>query len=124
MKERAARIHKLISESGKTYQELETITGIKKSSLQRYASGITGKIPLTAIEKLAAAFSVSASYIMWGDDSQKEEMQHKNDILSDIILMLRKDSELVDIVKSLSILDAEKRAAVKSVIDAFSATGK
>lgn len=68
MNERAERIHKLIIESGKSYQELEKTTGIKKSSLQRYASGVTEKIPLTAIEKLANAFSVSESYIMWGEE--------------------------------------------------------
>lgn len=73
MKERAARIQKLIVESGKTYQELEKITGIKKSSLQCYASGITVKIPLTAIEKLAAAFSVSESYIMWGQEKDEQK---------------------------------------------------
>lgn len=72
MKERALRIHKLITESGKTYQELEKLTGIKKSSLQRYASGVTGKIPLTAIEKLAKAFSVSETYIMWGEETKKQ----------------------------------------------------
>ena len=71
MKERAARIHKLIVDSEKTYQELEKLTGIKKSSLQRYASGVTEKIPLTAIEKLAAAFSVSESYIMWGEEKKQ-----------------------------------------------------
>ena len=32
---RAVRIKELIKKSGKTYQELEAITGIKKSSLQR-----------------------------------------------------------------------------------------
>lgn len=73
MKERAERIHKLIIESGKTYQELEKITGIKKSSLQRYASGVTGKIPLTAIEKLASAFSISEAFIMWGDDKTQKQ---------------------------------------------------
>jgi len=70
LKERADRIHKLIVESGKSYLELEKITGIKKSSLQRYASGITGKIPLTAIEKLASAFSVSEALIMWGEEQK------------------------------------------------------
>ena len=68
MEKRASRIHKLIVESGKTYQELEKLTGIKKSSLQRYASGVTEKIPLTAIEKLASTFSVSEAYIMWGEE--------------------------------------------------------
>ena len=71
MKERASRIKSLIEESGNTYQELEQITGIKKSSLQRYASGETGKIPLSAIEKLANAFNVSVSYLMWGTDEKK-----------------------------------------------------
>lgn len=72
MHERAARIQKLITESGKSYQELEKFTGIKKSSLQRYASGVTGKIPLSAIEKLSAAFSVSEAYIMWGDEKSAD----------------------------------------------------
>ena len=73
MKERAERIRNLIIDSGKTYQELEKITGIKKSSLQRYASGVTGKIPLTAIEKLASAFSISEAFIMWGDDKTQKQ---------------------------------------------------
>ena len=71
MNERAKRIKALIDESKKTYQELENITGIKKSSLQRYASGATAKIPLTAVERLATAFGVPASYIMWGEEQEK-----------------------------------------------------
>lgn len=71
MNERAKRIKALIDKSEKTYQELEAITGIKKSSLQRYASGATAKIPLTAVERLATAFGVSASYIMWGEEQKK-----------------------------------------------------
>ena len=75
MEQRAKRIHDLIIGSQKSYQELEKLTGIKKSSLQRYASGITSKIPLTAIEKLAKAFSVSESYIMWGEEKQSAESE-------------------------------------------------
>ena len=61
---RADRIKSLIEESGKSYQELEKLTGVKKSSLQRYASGITTKIPLDVIEKLSIAFNVSQEYLM------------------------------------------------------------
>ena len=64
MSTRADRIKSLIEESGKSYLELEKLTGVKKSSLQRYASGITTKIPLDVIEKLSAAFNVSQEYIM------------------------------------------------------------
>ena len=67
MSTRSERIKSLIEQSGKSYQELEKITGIKKSSLQRYASGVTTKIPLDVIEKLAIAFNVSQEYLMGWD---------------------------------------------------------
>lgn len=58
------RIKLLIEQSGLSYQELEKKTGVKKSSLQRYASRTTIKIPLDVIEKLAKAFNVSEGYLM------------------------------------------------------------
>lgn len=77
---RSERIKLLIEQSQKSYQELEKITGIKKSSLQRYASGVTTKIPLAVIEKLSTTFNVSQEYLMgWSDNEQKtispEEMK-------------------------------------------------
>lgn len=69
---RSERIKTLIEQSQRSYQELEKITGIKKSSLQRYASGVTTKIPLDVIEKLSVAFGVSQEYLMgWDDNSEK-----------------------------------------------------
>jgi transcriptional regulator with XRE-family HTH domain len=73
MNERARRIKELVMQSGKTYQELETITSVKKSSLQRYASGVTTKIPMDVIEKLETAFNVPRGYIM-GWDAPPEEL--------------------------------------------------
>ena len=71
MSTRSERIKSLIEQSGLSYQELEKITGIKKSSLQRYASGTTAKIPLDVIEKLAKTFNVSQEYLMgWSDDKK------------------------------------------------------
>lgn len=67
---RSERIKALVEGSNLSYQDLEKLTGIKKSSLQRYASGVTTKIPLDVIEKLAAAFNVSQEYLM-GWDEQK-----------------------------------------------------
>ena len=46
------------------------VTGIKKSSLQRYASGATTKIPLDVIEKLSEAFDVSQEYLMGWDEKK------------------------------------------------------
>lgn len=68
---RSERIKLLIEQSGKSYQELEKTTGIKKSSLQRYASGVTAKIPLDVIEKLSKTFGVSQEYLMgWSEDTK------------------------------------------------------
>ena len=69
---RSERIKALIEQSKQSYQELEKTTGIKKSSLQRYASGVTTKIPLDVIEKLSKTFNVSQEYLMgWSETEEK-----------------------------------------------------
>ena len=75
---RSERIKALIKESNQTYQELEKTTGIKKSSLQRYASGATTKIPLDVIEKLSKAFGVSQEYLMGWSENKKENLPTDN----------------------------------------------
>ena len=77
MSTRSERIKSLIEQSGLSYQELEKKTGIKKSSLQRYASGTTVKIPLDVIEKLSKTFNVSQEYLMGWSDSQKANTPEK-----------------------------------------------
>ena len=67
---RSERIKALVENSGMSYQDLEKLTGIKKSSLQRYASGVTTKIPLDVIEKLSVAFNVSQEYLMGWDENK------------------------------------------------------
>lgn len=73
MSTRSERIKHLIEQSQKSYQELEKITGIKKSSLQRYASGTTAKIPLDVIEKLSKTFNVSQEYLMGWSETKKNK---------------------------------------------------
>ena len=79
MLKRTERIRSLIEQSGKSYQELERMTGIKKSSLQRYASGATTKIPLDAIEKLAVAFRVPQAYLMGWDENGEAQTKPSPD---------------------------------------------
>lgn len=77
---RSERIKLLVEQSKKTYQELEKTTGIKKSSLQRYASGATTKIPLDVIEKLSVAFNVSQEYLMGWDEEPKQNSPDENNL--------------------------------------------
>ena len=67
---RSERIKELIEESNLTYQEIEKLTGIKKSSLQRYASGVTTKIPMDVFEKLSVAFNVPQEYLLGWDEKK------------------------------------------------------
>lgn len=72
---RSERIKALVENSKMSYQELEKKTGVKKSSLQRYASGATTKIPLDVIEKLSIAFHVSQEYLMGWDEKEDPPSQ-------------------------------------------------
>ena len=64
------RIKNEMQRNSLTLLEIEQRTGIKKSSMHRYISGATGKIPLATIEKLASLFGVSAAYLMGWDEKK------------------------------------------------------
>jgi transcriptional regulator with XRE-family HTH domain len=49
----------LRSEKGYSYSDLSELTGLAKSTLQRYETGTTAKIPIDAIESIANALQVS-----------------------------------------------------------------
>lgn len=69
MSQQSDRLLKVILDSRLTYKELEKRTGIAKSSIQRYATGSTKKIPIDAVKSIADATNSSASWIMnWEDD--------------------------------------------------------
>ena len=72
-KDIATRLRKCIEESRFTYAELEKKTGIAKSSIQRYASGVTKKIPIDAIQSIARALGVAPEYILDWESSENIE---------------------------------------------------
>jgi len=114
MDERSLRIKKLIEESGLSYQELAKRTGVPKSSLQRYASGTTSKIPLDAVEKITAGLGVDPRYIMcW------EEVEKNNKAAVGLAENLRTDSYFLSVVEKLDKLDRDKLAAVDQMLSAL-----
>ena len=66
------RIKTEVIRNSLTLIEIEQRTGIKKSSMQRYMSGETNKIPMSAIEKLASLFGVPGAYLMGWDDQEEQ----------------------------------------------------
>ena len=74
MDERTKRIQEAIQKKGLSYSELERLTGVSHSALQRYASGKTKKIPIDVIEKIADVTGVTARYLMcWDEESKTNE---------------------------------------------------
>lgn len=109
MNERAARIKKLIEGSGKSYRELEEITGVKKSSLQRYASGAITKMPLDVVEKLESAFNVPRGYIMGWDEKPAGDLQGIGALAAEVIM----DQDAMEMAKEYMALEESDRRAVR-----------
>ncbi|MCL2084390.1 MAG: helix-turn-helix domain-containing protein [Oscillospiraceae bacterium] len=70
MPEHSERLLKAINDAGYSYGELARLTGIPKSAIQRYATGVTEKIPSDRVALLAHAVGVPAAYLMGFDDGQ------------------------------------------------------
>jgi transcriptional regulator with XRE-family HTH domain len=99
--------------------ELGERLGKDRSTIYRYEKGDIENLPLDILEPIAAALHTTPQYLMgW------ESVQKKNDILSDIVLKMNEDMELLSMVETLSKLGFEQRAAVKSVLNAFAITDK
>lgn len=109
MNERAKRIKALVEQSGKTYQELEVMTGVKKSSLQRYASGVTTKIPMDVIEKLETAFNVSPGYIMGWSGKSADDLQDMGVLAAKMVM----DPDATEMVRQYMKMGQEDRQAVR-----------
>jgi transcriptional regulator with XRE-family HTH domain len=93
--------------------------GKDRSTIFRYERGDIEKLPLDILEPIAKILQTTPQYLMgW------EEVKKKNDVLSDIVLKLNEDMELLEMVEILSNLGYENRQAVKPVLLALKATDK
>ena len=99
--------------------KLGEVLGKDRSTIYRYEKGDIENLPLDILEPIAKALHTTPQYLMgW------ENVQKKNDVLSTIVLKLNEDEELLSMVEALTNLGFEKRAAVKSVLSAFSTVDK
>lgn len=63
------RIRKQMELLQLSYGELAEKTGLAKSAIHRYATGLTDKIPTEALEKLAKALGVTPAYLTGWEES-------------------------------------------------------
>lgn len=71
MSELSDRIKSAMNEAGISQRELEQVTGIPHSAIQRYASGDTEKIPISRLKIIAEALHTTAEHLLGWDEEKK-----------------------------------------------------
>lgn len=110
----AKNLKKYIAKSGKDRTQVAADLGLSYSTLTDWING--NKYPrINNIEKLAAYFNVSKSELI----EDFEEIKKDNDRLATIIVKLRMNNELLDVVEKLSSLDKAKLESLSRLLDTF-----
>lgn len=107
-------LKKYIARSGKDRNMIAEDLGFPYSTLTDWING--KKYPrINNIEKLAAYFDVSKSELI----EDFEEIKKDNDRIVSIIVKLRTNKELLDVVEKLSYLDKTKLENLSRFLDAI-----
>ena len=111
----AKNLKRFIAKSGKDRTQIAEELGLSYSTLTDWING--KKYPrINSIEKLAVYFGVSKSALI----EDFEEVKKDNDRLATIIVKLRLNKELLDVVEKLVYLDKVKLETLKRLLDTFS----
>lgn len=107
-------LKKYIQSSGKDRTTVAEDLGFPYSTLTDWVNG--KKYPrINNIEKLAIYFNVSKSDLI----EDFEEIKKDNDRLATIIIKLRTNKELIDVVERLIYLDKAKLESLSRLLDTF-----
>lgn len=110
----AKNLKTFIAKSGKDRKEVASDLGIPYSTLTDWANA--RKYPrIDSIEKLATYFGISKSNLI----EDFEEKQKDNDTLASIIVKLRMDAELLEVVNKVVSLDKAKIGGLRNLLDTF-----
>lgn len=93
---------------------------IPKSAISQYLSGKSQNMDSERLYAICQYLDVSEPWMLGYDVPMKRnEIQKNNDILSNIIVRLRTDSDFLSLVMDLDSLDEEKFRGVKQMLTAF-----
>ena len=110
----ARNLKKYIAKSGKDRSDIAREVGLPYSTVTDWVNG--KKYPrISNIEKLATYFGVSKSELI----EDYEERKKDNDRLATIIVKLRINKELLDVVEKLLSLDKTKLESLSRLLDTF-----
>ena len=103
---------------GKNQKELAEIVGVSAPTVNEWLK--CKKYPrIDKIEILADYFGILKSDLIEEKSEEHKKMQETNNILANIIVRLRTDSEFFSLVEELNELDADKLTSIKNMLSAF-----
>ena len=104
-----------IEKSGKDRRELAAIWGFPYSTVSEWING--NKYPrIDRIEIMADYFGILKSDLIEQRTEEYHEMKKNNDILSDIVVRLRRDEEFCEVVKRIYEFDREKLLSLRQLL--------
>lgn len=107
-------LKKYINKSGKDRSTVAEELDLSYSTLTEWVNG--KKYPrIDNIERLAGYFNISKSDLI----EDFEEIKKDNDRLASIIVKLRTNNELLDVVERLVSLDKTKLESLRRLLDTF-----
>lgn len=108
------RIRKRREELGMSQEELALRLGYKSRSSIAKIEKDGRELPQKKIASIASVLQTTPAYIMgW------QEMQKKNDTITNAVLRMRTDSNFMSIVEKLDALDEKQLASIGSLLDTF-----
>lgn len=114
-----------IKSKGLSYAELERLTGISKSALQRYATGKTKKIPIDVIEKIAKATDSRLLHDIAVDEDFNQlfdSLKSTDPIRSYLEFQFATEQEIelaLEIIRELSKLNINGLTEIKKNLDMY-----
>lgn len=105
-----------VERSGKTQKEIADVVGVAASTFNDWCKG-KKYARIDKIEILADYFGIKKSDLI--EKRVDSESRRLNDLMSDIIIRMRSDSEFLSVVESIYLLDDEQIASVKRLLNAF-----
>lgn len=116
------KIKELRQQNNMTLEELGNKIGVGKSTVRKWETGMIQNMKRDKIAKIATVFDVSPSYLLGWDEEEVadwEEKEKDNEVITDIIVRMRKDGDFLSVVQSLYSLNGEQLKGVKQMLNAF-----
>lgn len=114
----AANLKHYMEINEKSRKDVSDAIGVSYYTFTDWVNG--KKYPrMDKVEKLANYFGILKSDLIEERKPEREEMQKKNDAITDIILKLRVDNDFLSVVGTLYKLDAEQLRRVGAMLDVF-----